>query len=101
MTKRAKRVGHPRSVVRMWLRFSWVANVLFFGWWTLKAAFVGAAVPADVGTFLGKHCVDCHGGGAAEGGFRLETLGDDLRDPADHAGWVRLFDQVADGKMPP
>lgn len=82
-------------------RCSWVANVMFLGCWTWKASFVGAAVPADVDTFLGEHCADCHGGGAAEGGFRLETLGDDLRDPADHAAWVRLFDQVAEGKMPP
>lgn len=52
-------------------------------------------------SFLGRHCADCHAGGASEGGFELSKLGNDLADPATFARWEQVFDRVADGEMPP
>lgn len=59
------------------------------------------AVPATVGVFLQKHCSDCHADGAAEGGFQLKDLGQDLEDASSFAKWESLFDRVTDGEMPP
>jgi hypothetical protein len=59
------------------------------------------AADAGVATFLKSHCVSCHEGTAAEGGLDLESLEDDLSDPAAEKNWVRIFDRVHDGEMPP
>ena len=65
-----------------------------------------AGVPADVREFVGTYCVDCHAGESAEGGLDLDELaaGDgagDLDDAAAYRHWVRAFDRVAAGEMPP
>lgn len=61
-----------------------------------------AAEPPDpVQEFLSTNCLDCHSGGGAEAGLDLDELGDDLRDPEQVARWVRIFDRVNDGEMPP
>ena len=54
-----------------------------------------------VRVFLGNYCADCHADGASEGHFDLGSLQDDLGDVAAHATWVRLWDRVAAGEMPP
>ncbi|MEM9826563.1 MAG: DUF1592 domain-containing protein [Planctomycetota bacterium] len=51
--------------------------------------------------FLVQHCAGCHADGADEGGFDLDKLGDDLSDPATFHRWVRIFDRVRLGEMPP
>jgi hypothetical protein len=51
--------------------------------------------------FLERHCIDCHGDGAAKGGLDLEKLGRDLSDAAVFAKWERIFDRVMAGEMPP
>ena len=58
-------------------------------------------LPMDVAPFLRQHCGDCHANGAQEGNFSLDVLSSDFGDAAAHAVWVRLFDRVADGEMPP
>lgn len=81
------------------------------------ASFVAVAAPASeplptapqaAREFLDINCVGCHSGADAEGGLDLaayiEPQGhqvDDemLRDPIDT--WVRMFDRVRDGEMPP
>lgn len=50
---------------------------------------------------LTNRCADCHSGGANEGGFELNALGDDLTDAATFAKWERVFDRVVNGEMPP
>lgn len=51
--------------------------------------------------FLKQHCVDCHGPYAQEGGLRVDQLPQDLHNPDNLALWVRLWDRVAEGEMPP
>jgi len=54
-----------------------------------------------VNLFLQKQCYDCHQGADAEGGLDLSTLGSDLADFDVEQRWVRLFDRVQNGEMPP
>lgn len=51
--------------------------------------------------FLKKHCYDCHEGDGAEAGVDLAKLSDDLTDNAVTRRWVRIFDRVRHGEMPP
>lgn len=74
----------------------------------------------DLMPFLREHCLDCHDGNNGEGGFDLNSLDHSvLALPAesspsnptvvgggapDHEAlqrWVRVFDRVNDGEMPP
>ena len=50
---------------------------------------------------LTAHCIDCHDGVDAEGGFDLSTLGDDLTDKETARRWVLVHDRIAKGEMPP
>ncbi len=51
--------------------------------------------------FLQSNCIDCHQGSESEGGLDLSQLGADLEQPRIIQHWIRLFDRVADGEMPP
>lgn len=64
----------------------------------------------NVMTFLRQNCLDCHDGSEGEGGFDLNRLKwADLAHstepqnikPQNIDTWVRVFDRVADGEMPP
>lgn len=61
-------------------------------------------LPKDVAAFLRKHCSECHAAGAAEGGFRIESL---VNKPSQRAGaadtrvYERVYRQLSRGKMPP
>jgi hypothetical protein len=57
------------------------------------------AGPRDA--FLRQHCIDCHGPFAQEAGLRVDQLPEKLADPDHLARWVRLWDRVAAGEMPP
>ena len=68
----------------------------------VAACGAGDAPPAaELAPFFARHCADCHAGGAAEGGFELDSLGHDLADPAAFAKWERVHDRVRKGEMPP
>jgi len=51
--------------------------------------------------FFNKHCYECHDESVKKGGLDLDTLSGDLADEAVMAKWVRLYDRVAMGEMPP
>ncbi|MFZ9090819.1 MAG: c-type cytochrome domain-containing protein, partial [Planctomycetaceae bacterium] len=60
-----------------------------------------SARPESLREFLTKNCSDCHSGSDAEAGLNLESL---PAEPADHAAlkrWIRIFDRVHAGEMPP
>jgi hypothetical protein len=57
--------------------------------------------PEPVGAFLERHCVDCHSGDQAEGGFDVGRLRFDPADAGGDRAWARVIDQVATGEMPP
>ncbi len=60
----------------------------------------GGGAPASLRPFLKQHCYECHDGEVGKGGLDLTTLayGDE---PAVHVRWVRVFDRVTAGEMPP
>ncbi len=69
-------------------------------------AVAGASGPPQpIHRFLAEHCLDCHDGVDADAGFDLRPLlgaeQGGLADPQRMAKWVRLFDRVHDGEMPP
>lgn len=57
--------------------------------------------PTPTVDFLEFNCLDCHEGSGAEAGLDLSQLGDDLADDVTRHRWVRIFDRVASGEMPP
>jgi len=59
-----------------------------------------AAPPPAFQPFLEQHCIDCHDGESKKGGLNLETL-DFGSGGETHERWVRVFDRVLAGEMPP
>lgn len=51
--------------------------------------------------FFDAHCYECHDDSVKNGGLDLDALPRDLSDDAVMAKWVRLYDRVASGEMPP
>lgn len=51
--------------------------------------------------FMQQFCIDCHSAEAPEAGLDLSALGGDLQNPAVIEKWVRIFDRVRAGEMPP
>ncbi len=57
--------------------------------------------PAEIETFLQRHCADCHNSQTAEGGLDLSALEFRLSDSTTFDRWVKLHDRVQRGEMPP
>lgn len=65
---------------------------------SLFALFSGvsfAAVP--VAAFLEGHCVECHDADVKKGGLDLTSLTFEAKNPV----WIKVFERVRDGEMPP
>jgi hypothetical protein len=70
----------------------------------LPLVFCACAATAALPTiqpFLDQHCMDCHDGEMKKGGLDLSALSTDGADAAAMKKWVRVFDRVAAGEMPP
>ena len=71
----------------------------------LPECFAGPAAPADplakVQPMFDKHCYDCHDADAKKGGLDLEALKWKLDDAETLQQWIKVFDKVARGEMPP
>ncbi len=52
-------------------------------------------------TFLDGHCVGCHDGETKKGGLDLDTMAFEPGNPRNFAGWVKVFERVCAGEMPP
>jgi hypothetical protein len=61
---------------------------------------VASAAPPSRDYFE-RHCLDCHSGPSAEAGLDLTKLGTDLNDKKTEHHWVRVYDRVQSGEMPP
>ncbi|MEM1294351.1 MAG: DUF1592 domain-containing protein [Verrucomicrobiota bacterium] len=55
----------------------------------------------SIDPFLDSHCFDCHDDVVAEGNLDLLSLSTDLNDSETLRRWVRVFDRVKKGEMPP
>jgi hypothetical protein len=51
--------------------------------------------------FLDAYCVSCHGSETKKGGLDLEKLSADFKEPAALASWVKVYDRIQSGEMPP
>src|SRR5437867_7255289 len=73
----------------------------------VAASLVAGAVSfaAEFGTqelaFFDRHCSECHDATAKEGGLDLAALSRDLSDAESLRRWVRVYDRIAGGEMPP
>src|SRR5262245_13259515 len=61
----------------------------------------GAEFDASTRPFFTQHCSDCHDAAGKEGGLDLFALSRDLSDAETVRRWVRIYDRIADGEMPP
>ncbi len=59
------------------------------------------AIPATALTFLKQNCFACHTGKSPSGGLNLQTAPFHPDEPANFALWVKLYDRVSAGEMPP
>ena len=59
-----------------------------------------SASPA-IQPFLDRHCMDCHDAEVKKGGLDLAAISMAGSDPVALKKWVRIFDRVAAGEMPP
>lgn len=72
----------------------------------LLASAAAAPAPAALQPFIKTHCVDCHDADIKKGGLDLTSLPfpspeSATPDAAAHKQWVRVFDRVTAGEMPP
>ena len=65
-----------------------------------SAAKSKVTAPGKTTLFIKQNCFDCHAGAGSEAGLDLEKLSNELTD-ANADRWVRIFDRVHDGEMPP
>jgi hypothetical protein len=56
---------------------------------------------ADAPGFFKSHCYDCHDSKTKEGGLDLSALELDLSNAENFARWVKIYDRVTTGEMPP
>ena len=50
---------------------------------------------------LRKHCQECHDKDAKKGGLDLDALPVKLDRPESFAKWLRVYERIRDGEMPP
>lgn len=48
-----------------------------------------------------QRCIECHDKDTTKGGLDLTSLSFDLKDPATRDRWIRIYDRVEKGEMPP
>src|SRR4051812_3661707 len=57
--------------------------------------------PAAVAGFMGEHCAGCHNDIEKKGDLDLTSLALEPRDQKNFAMWVKVYDRVSNGEMPP
>ncbi|HEX3134598.1 MAG TPA: c-type cytochrome domain-containing protein, partial [Planctomycetota bacterium] len=76
----------------------WMVSLVVSCGASLSAA--QAPIPAALQPFLKNHCTECHDADVTKGGLDLTSLAYGS-DPRSHERWVRVFDRVTAGEMPP
>src|SRR4051812_4769384 len=84
------------------LRLSKKTSVTFCATLLAEIAIGSAAeFGGEQQAFFNRHCSDCHDATAKEGGLDLAALSRDLSDSETLRRWVRIYDRVFGGEMPP
>ena len=60
-----------------------------------------STLPEPSLAFVQSNCLDCHDGDSGEGGFDANVLKAELTKPDELRNWVRVYDRVRKGEMPP
>ncbi|UBM36699.1 DUF1592 domain-containing protein [Bremerella sp. TYQ1] len=69
---------------------------------SLLAGVAHSTNAADsIRSFVESNCLDCHQGSDAEASFDLSSLKFELNDPVVRRQWIKVFDRVEAGEMPP
>lgn len=74
---------------------------IVFGGLLVAAAVAARAAFADPAPFLAAHCAECHDAGTKSGGLDLTSLARQLEQPENFARWVKVYDRLEAGEMPP
>lgn len=61
----------------------------------------GGELPPDFADLVLNRCVTCHDAATRKGDLDLEGLPFDPAEPGNFARWVKVFDRVESGEMPP
>ncbi len=80
------------------------ASLVLVGAMLASAQSAGAAVPAlpeAVPAFTDRYCSNCHNDVDKEGGLDLTSLAFNPAEAANFATWVKVYDRVQNGEMPP
>ncbi|MBA3697678.1 MAG: DUF1592 domain-containing protein [Planctomycetes bacterium] len=91
-------------MIRSWCPSASVVGVLV---WSMVCACATAAqstspapTPASLQPFIKANCTECHDADVDKGGLDLTALPYGS-DPRSHERWVRVYDRVTSGEMPP
>lgn len=76
-------------------------KILFFLCASASGREASAEMPEPVRAAIENHCADCHDDLTMEGDLDLFALDFDPSDPKNRDRWIRLFDRVEQGEMPP
>lgn len=60
-----------------------------------------ASPTASLSTFIDKHCAECHDGDVKKAGLDLSALSWKPEERKNFDEWVKIFDRVTKGEMPP
>src|SRR5205085_12410645 len=89
---------------RMKWMFVWLAVIVFGGSMVpeMRAANVRSK-PADdpAQRLFAQHCQKCHSGAKPKGDFQIEQLSADFADRKNRDQWLKVLEEIRDGKMPP
>lgn len=58
-------------------------------------------VPANIVSFLSKHCLECHDTANKSGNLDLSEASFQLSQPATKQQWIQIHDRIRAGEMPP
>ena len=67
----------------------------------ILALWLAASLQAEPKLFFEAHCSDCHNAETKKGGLDLSSLKRDFAKPEDFARWVKVYDRLEAGEMPP
>jgi hypothetical protein len=59
------------------------------------------AADGPAADFFAEHCLECHAPETRKGGLDLTEIDYDLAQPENFTRWVKIFDRVRSGEMPP
>jgi hypothetical protein len=79
----------------------WLPAILCVFAWNNLLRGTDVESPSEVAKVIENHCVECHQGPDAEAQLRLDELGWDPAEERSRSQWIKIFDRVRTGEMPP